>query len=753
MKSISIKIGFLIVALILTIHTGKALSNIISVSPLINSHSLPANGNITAVFVSDINVTTLNNETVIIDGSQSGRIHSTIYYNSSTRTATIDPDRDLKPGEWIHVWFTSGIQTLNGISIQPYSYNFKVKPIGGNGDFSEILTSQLGTNISLSGMGDFDGDGDIDILVKSSQGSAVNLFIYKNDGSGIFNDSSAKCNIEPGIGGFIIADFDKDGDLDAAGIESSWYLGIIARIYMNDGTGVFSYFSDFSHYRGKALEVGDIDNDEDIDFVMLTDHSIITFLNRGDGFINYNSSYEIGCVYYFYTNGSIALDDFDADNDLDIYYLGHFREEEPGYNCWEARCYLNNGHGSFSRYNLGQIYEPSGFITEDLNNDRLIDLIMPPYRVIYYYSFLNFTSAPYPGSATTGDFDGDGDIDLVIPGAVNTQPVIYYNDGNGNFSSSSFFVTEGQGGGFPCADFDNDGDLDILKSDNQSGEILICKNSSSCLINGPSVIDINSDMTLFYCSETEGYWTLVNNPLCNASIAGDNTGDSIFVNAGNSEGIFTLNFYQTDSILRCSKIVSVDDPLPVELSSFTGSVSGRDVILNWSTHSENLNQGFEIERSFSNNQWEKIGFIKSKGSVNMQNEYSYHDKKLQTGKYKYRLKQLDLNGNHEYFELDKVIVIGIPSEFSISQNYPNPFNPVTKIDYSIPVDGNTSLILYDINGREVRKLSSEFKSAGYYTYTLNATDLSSGVYFYRLKLNAEGKANEFIAVKKMIFIK
>ncbi|MBK9331911.1 MAG: T9SS type A sorting domain-containing protein [Ignavibacteria bacterium] len=90
----------------------------------------------------------------------------------------------------------------------------------------------------------------------------------------------------------------------------------------------------------------------------------------------------------------------------------------------------------------------------------------------------------------------------------------------------------------------------------------------------------------------------------------------------------------------------------------------------------------------------------------------------------------------------------IPTEYSLSQNYPNPFNPSTKINFSLPEDGKIKLIVYDILGREVKRLiNSEFRSAGRYTVEFNGAGLSSGVYFYKLE------AGEFVQTKRMVLIK
>jgi hypothetical protein len=70
--------------------------------------------------------------------------------------------------------------------------------------------------------------------------------------------------------------------------------------------------------------------------------------------------------------------------------------------------------------------------------------------------------------------------------------------------------------------------------------------------------------------------------------------------------------------------------------------------------------------------------------------------------------------------------------FNLNQNYPNPFNPSTTIYYSIPEDAKVSIKVYDILGTEVTELVDEIKTAGYYEAVFNASNLSSGVYVYRI---------------------
>jgi len=166
------------------------------------------------------------------------------------------------------------------------------------------------------------------------------------------------------------------------------------------------------------------------------------------------------------------------------------------------------------------------------------------------------------------------------------------------------------------------------------------------------------------------------------------------------------------------------------------------------------------------NDWETIGFVNGNGTTTEPQAYSFVDENLQTGKYQYRLKQIDFDGTFDYSNTIE-IEINSPTKFSLSQNYPNPFNPVTKIHFTIPTsplnpspyqgEGNrerfVTLKVYDVLGKEVATLVNEEKSAGSYEVefnsveTLHATSLPSGVYFYQLK------AGDFVETKKLILVK
>ncbi|MGB5289272.1 MAG: T9SS type A sorting domain-containing protein, partial [Ignavibacteriaceae bacterium] len=98
---------------------------------------------------------------------------------------------------------------------------------------------------------------------------------------------------------------------------------------------------------------------------------------------------------------------------------------------------------------------------------------------------------------------------------------------------------------------------------------------------------------------------------------------------------------------------------------------------------------------------------------------------------------------------------GIPQGFQLSQNYPNPLNPSTKILFSIQNEEFVSLKVFNSLGEEVADLLNETKPAGNYSVSFNASELTSGVYFYQLRAGnpSTGSGQGFVETKKMILLR
>ncbi len=186
--------------------------------------------------------------------------------------------------------------------------------------------------------------------------------------------------------------------------------------------------------------------------------------------------------------------------------------------------------------------------------------------------------------------------------------------------------------------------------------------------------------------------------------------------------------------------------VPVELTSFNVSADKGAVSLTWQTATETNNKGFDIERKAGNGEFKNVGYVAGHGTTTEPKSYTFIDNNVKSGNYAYRLKQIDLNGTSGYSKEVEVKVVA-PAEFSLQQNYPNPFNPTTLIQYSIPSDLHVALNIYNLLGQKVTTLVDGMQKAGQHEVNFNASNLASGVYFYKLE------AGQQSSIKKMILMK
>jgi Secretion system C-terminal sorting domain len=264
------------------------------------------------------------------------------------------------------------------------------------------------------------------------------------------------------------------------------------------------------------------------------------------------------------------------------------------------------------------------------------------------------------------------------------------------------------------------------------------------------------------------YWKLTNGGLTSTTITfnysqtdvvGDENSYSLFRYDGSWTPFSPITLNTSNNTVIVNNVstfsdwtLGVDDPLPVELTSFSAATIGSTVKLNWQTATEINNFGFEIERgshgstSLMVTDWEKIGFVNGSGNSNSPKNYSFEDKNVKTGKYQYRLKQIDNDGQVEY---SKIVEIHFNNEieYSLSQNFPNPFNPNTTISFTLPRSGNVRLTIFNLLGQEIQTLTNGFKEAGVYAFNFDAKILNSGIYLYKLETDG------FTQTRKMTLIR
>ena len=255
-------------------------------------------------------------------------------------------------------------------------------------------------------------------------------------------------------------------------------------------------------------------------------------------------------------------------------------------------------------------------------------------------------------------------------------------------------------------------------------------------------------------------------------LAGTKNGNLFKINPVNGTTLFSQNYGvpNNQAIERVKFINSLDKPyhsliiatrdgrilglsgglfvIPVELSAFSYSQTANSIILNWITATETNNHKFDIYRDGN-----IIGTVKGKGTTTIPQSYSFEDKDVTSGKYNYKLTQIDFDGTTEILKEIEIDLDLLPKEFHLSQNFPNPFNPNTKIGYSLPELSFVKIKVFDLLGAEVSEIVNEILEAGHYEIVFNAANLPSGIYFYSIIAEPLSGNKSFTSVKKMTILK
>ncbi len=183
-----------------------------------------------------------------------------------------------------------------------------------------------------------------------------------------------------------------------------------------------------------------------------------------------------------------------------------------------------------------------------------------------------------------------------------------------------------------------------------------------------------------------------------------------------------------------------EDPLPVELASFSGNILAGMVLLHWQTIMEVNNYGFEVQwRELSTKgiptDWLSVGFVKGNGNVNSPHSYSYMEP-VRIGKVSnYRLKQIDTNGSYEFSE---IITLTFPEDvprLMRMEIFPNPANPDATVSFFNPVQQFIRISINNFLGEELFTIREGYFQEGYFETQINSSltkVLGSGIYFVRL---------------------
>lgn len=185
---------------------------------------------------------------------------------------------------------------------------------------------------------------------------------------------------------------------------------------------------------------------------------------------------------------------------------------------------------------------------------------------------------------------------------------------------------------------------------------------------------------------------------------------------------------------------------PVKLLSFSASKSADDVQLKWSTASERNNKGFAVERSADGKTFEQVAFVAGKGNSNTKVSYATLDRsaftKTGVSRLYYRLKQVDVNGDFEYSE---TLIIDNDEVTASNMNvYPNPFNSTVSIMCTAKQDGEATIRVTDISGREVIAMNREVVKGSNSIQLEDMEQLKQGVYFVSVQIDGQTQVTKLV---------
>ncbi len=372
--------------------------------PAMGSHQAPLTSAVVITFDQHMSPTSMTTKTFAVQAMQTGVL--TEVYVVDGQLVGLTPTMPFKPGELVQVSLTTGTLSVYGERpISPTVWQFKMRAIGGSAVFSD---TGFGVDYWDIGLGDLDGDGDVDAVIAKDY---VGNSIFFNDGQGGFTPSGQ--DLGSFNFGVALGDLDKDGDLDIV-------IGSVGgEVWFNDGAGSFTNSGQSLTGEFWEIALGDLDGDGDLDAFVGNEDDAKVWLNDGTGTFS-DSGQSLTAEEGFV----VLLADLDADRDLDAF------------SNWPPTIWLNDGRGNFS--DSGQVFGDTTVLKD----------------------------------ADFGDVDGDGDVDLLLSKTryfdpnclcyVDSEIELWLNDGSGGFVMGQSLGTQGDGAAL--GDLDGDGDLDAFVS-------------------------------------------------------------------------------------------------------------------------------------------------------------------------------------------------------------------------------------------------------------------------------------------------
>jgi hypothetical protein len=361
------------------------------------------------------------------------------------------------------------------VVVNHFPQTFSILKNNGDGTFASKVDYNTNGSPSAVSAADLDGDGDKDLMITNEDTNTVSIF--KNSGEGIF---FFDVNYDTGNypSSIVSSDMDGDGDSDIVVVNSG---SNNVSIFKNNGDGTFAPKVDYETgiYPNYVISK-DLDGDGDQDLAVAGyNENLSVFKNNGDG------TFALRVKYIVEKGGSLFITsaDFNGDGAPDLAVGGGSRSNN---------IFINKGDGTFDTFKSfrtgGRMGENFSATSADFDGDGDQDI-----AAVNYFSFTvsvikndssgnfslntDYSTGEYPWSVVSADFDGDNDLDLAVVNIISNTLSIFKNTGDGVFSQKTDYDTGISPWSVASADFDGDGSFDLVIANNSSSNVSIFKNN------------------------------------------------------------------------------------------------------------------------------------------------------------------------------------------------------------------------------------------------------------------------------------